>query len=267
MPASSPATARLPRSIHGLDGAPEWPTLRALLPDLRGLRVLDLGCGFGWFCRFARAARRRERPRDRCVGAHAGARPGRDDAIDGDQLPCSADLEQLTLAPAAFDLAYQFARAALHRKSRRAARACFTRRSFRAPQFIFSVEHPIYTAPADPGWVCDARRPQDLAGRPLSRRGPAHDRLARQGRDQAAPHHRDVFRAAAASRLRRDAYRRMGAHRPSRSPRSRSLRPSASARRSCSWRASRVALRASPRHRGLDQSRPVRGCRPGSRRR
>src|SRR5260370_39111020 len=46
--------ARLPRSVAGLDGAPEWPALRALLPDLRGLRVLDLGCGFGWFCRWAR---------------------------------------------------------------------------------------------------------------------------------------------------------------------------------------------------------------------
>jgi SAM-dependent methyltransferase len=29
------------------------PSLRALLPDLRGKRVLDLGCGYGWFCRFA----------------------------------------------------------------------------------------------------------------------------------------------------------------------------------------------------------------------
>ena len=46
--------ARLERSVHGLDGAPEWPALRALLPDLRGLRVLDLGCGYGWFCRWAR---------------------------------------------------------------------------------------------------------------------------------------------------------------------------------------------------------------------
>jgi 2-polyprenyl-3-methyl-5-hydroxy-6-metoxy-1,4-benzoquinol methylase len=44
----------LPRSIEGLEGAAEWPALRALLPELRGLRVLDLGCGFGWFCRWAR---------------------------------------------------------------------------------------------------------------------------------------------------------------------------------------------------------------------
>ena len=46
--------SRLRRSVDGLDGAPEWPALRSLLPDLRGSGVLDLGCGFGWFCRWAR---------------------------------------------------------------------------------------------------------------------------------------------------------------------------------------------------------------------
>src|SRR5215471_13132457 len=46
--------SRLKRSVEGLDGAPEWPALRALLPELSGLRVLDLGCGFGWFCRWVR---------------------------------------------------------------------------------------------------------------------------------------------------------------------------------------------------------------------
>src|SRR5438270_13629303 len=45
---------RLPRSVAGLEGAPEWPALRAMLPDLHGRTVLDLGCGFGWFCRWAR---------------------------------------------------------------------------------------------------------------------------------------------------------------------------------------------------------------------
>ena len=47
--------SRLDRSVEGLAGAAEWPALRALLPDLRGTKVVDLGCGFGWFCRFARA--------------------------------------------------------------------------------------------------------------------------------------------------------------------------------------------------------------------
>ena len=46
--------SRLPRSVDGLSAAPEWPSLRALLPDLREARIVDLGCGFGWFCRWAR---------------------------------------------------------------------------------------------------------------------------------------------------------------------------------------------------------------------
>src|SRR5438105_1113425 len=46
--------SRLGRSVEGLDGAAEWPALRAMVPDLRGLKVVDLGCGFGWFCRWAR---------------------------------------------------------------------------------------------------------------------------------------------------------------------------------------------------------------------
>ena len=47
--------SQLGRSVDGLDGAAEWPALRAMLPNMRGLKVLDLGCGFGWFCRWARA--------------------------------------------------------------------------------------------------------------------------------------------------------------------------------------------------------------------
>jgi SAM-dependent methyltransferase len=43
----------LPRSVNGLDGAPEWPTLRAMLPPLKGRAIVDLGCGFGWFSRWA----------------------------------------------------------------------------------------------------------------------------------------------------------------------------------------------------------------------
>ena len=45
--------SQLPRSARGLEGAPEWPAIRALLPELRGKRIVDLGCGFGWFARWA----------------------------------------------------------------------------------------------------------------------------------------------------------------------------------------------------------------------
>ena len=43
----------LPRSLRGLDAAPEWPTLRRMVASVHAKRVDDLGCGFGWFCRWA----------------------------------------------------------------------------------------------------------------------------------------------------------------------------------------------------------------------
>ncbi|MEO1059260.1 MAG: class I SAM-dependent methyltransferase [Actinomycetota bacterium] len=43
----------LDRQVRGLDGAAEWPELRSLLPDLQGRHVVDLGCGFGWYSRWA----------------------------------------------------------------------------------------------------------------------------------------------------------------------------------------------------------------------
>ena len=41
------------RSQIGLEGAGEWHTLKNMLPDFHGKNILDLGCGFGWHCRFA----------------------------------------------------------------------------------------------------------------------------------------------------------------------------------------------------------------------
>ena len=48
------AYKQMARSIKGLEGAGEWHVLKALMPELRNKSVLDLGCGFGWHCLFAR---------------------------------------------------------------------------------------------------------------------------------------------------------------------------------------------------------------------
>lgn len=45
--------AKMPRSAKGLSAAGEWHQLRPLFPSLEGRCVLDLGCGYGWHCRFA----------------------------------------------------------------------------------------------------------------------------------------------------------------------------------------------------------------------
>ena len=45
--------AQMSRSQQGLDGAGEWHQLEPLFPDLAGKDVLDLGCGYGWHCKYA----------------------------------------------------------------------------------------------------------------------------------------------------------------------------------------------------------------------
>lgn len=44
---------KMNRSQNGLKGAGEWYILKKMLPNLKGKDVLDLGCGFGWHCRYA----------------------------------------------------------------------------------------------------------------------------------------------------------------------------------------------------------------------
>ena len=45
--------AKMPRSKDGLNAAGEWHQLKPLFPPLQGNNVLDLGCGYGWHCKFA----------------------------------------------------------------------------------------------------------------------------------------------------------------------------------------------------------------------
>ncbi len=145
------AYSQLPRSISGLDGAPEWPSLQAMLPDLAGRAVVDLGCGFGWFCRWARAqgaASVLGIDLSEKMLAQAAAAPA-----DGITYR-KADIARLDLPQASFDLAYSSL--ALHYL---ADVAPLLRTLHRAllpgGHFVFSTEHPIYTASECPGWSVD----------------------------------------------------------------------------------------------------------------
>lgn len=145
--------SQLGRSIDGLAGAAEWPALQAMLPDLGGSSVLDLGCGFGWFCRFARGA-----GATRVLGVDVSAnmlerarRDTQDDGIGYEQ----GDLESYAPPDAAFDLVYSSL--AFHYVVQLGD---LFQRIYRALKpggaFVFSVEHPIYTAPSAPDWSSDA---------------------------------------------------------------------------------------------------------------
>ena len=47
------AYSQMARSQGGLQAAGEWHQLKKLLPPMEDKAVLDLGCGYGWHCRYA----------------------------------------------------------------------------------------------------------------------------------------------------------------------------------------------------------------------
>lgn len=144
--------SQLPRSIRGLDGAPEWPAIRALVPDLAGKRVVDLGCGFGWFARWARAAGAAsvlavDISENMIARAKADTK---DPAIDY----VIADLERLDLPASSFDFAYSSL--ALHYVADfRRLVTTVHRALVPDARFVFTIEHPIYMAPTRPEWSID----------------------------------------------------------------------------------------------------------------
>jgi SAM-dependent methyltransferase len=144
---------QLGRSVEGLAGAAEWPAMRALLPDLSGRSVVDLGCGFGWFCRWAR-----EHGAARVLGLDVSENMlarARETTNDGAILYRRTDLEHLDLTEAAFDLAYSSL--ALHYIEDLAGLLGKVHRALvPGGRLVFSVEHPIFMAPAHPGWSVDA---------------------------------------------------------------------------------------------------------------
>lgn len=144
--------SQMARSVHGLDGAPEWPALRALVSDVKGRDVVDLGCGFGWFCRWAD-----EQGAANVLGLDVSENMlarARDTTRSTTIRYERADLDQLQLSPQSVDLAYSSL--TLHYLEHLPALFATVHQALKpGGRFVFSAEHPIYTAPAQPGFVQD----------------------------------------------------------------------------------------------------------------
>lgn len=144
------AYSALPRSVEGLAGAPEWPTLRGLLPPLEGLDVLDLGCGFGWFCRHAA-----EEGAGSVLGVDVSQRMLERARAEGGRIAYArADLETYRPPEATFDLV--FSSLAFHYLDRLEELLQRVAQALRpGGRLVCSVEHPLLTAAPEPGWLRD----------------------------------------------------------------------------------------------------------------
>jgi len=141
--------SRLGRSVRGLDGAPEWPAIRAMLPPLAGLRIVDLGRGFGWFARWASSGGALH-VLGLDISENMLAR-ARTDTADRRVAYARADLETLELPAGAFDLAYSSLAFHYIADFPRLARMVF-QALVPGGQLVFTIEHPIYMASHHPGW-------------------------------------------------------------------------------------------------------------------
>ncbi|KAJ7805920.1 type 11 methyltransferase [Mycena olivaceomarginata] len=108
--------SKLARSVDGLPSAHEWPTLRKCSGTYPTSRVLDLGCGFGYFCRWAQheagarsvhgvdvSARMLERAREFDADMHP-----QQQQQEGSKVVSYSreDLETITLEKGRYDLVY-----------------------------------------------------------------------------------------------------------------------------------------------------------------
>ena len=144
--------AQMDRSRLGLYGAGEWRTLEPMLPDFAGRDVLDLGCGYGWHCAYA---------------AEHGARSvlGLDISEKMLAVACrdhaapvityrNVAMEDAAFADGSFDvvlssLAFHYVAdfGSLVRKTARWLRP--------GGDFVFSCEHPVFTAEGSQDWYRD----------------------------------------------------------------------------------------------------------------
>jgi SAM-dependent methyltransferase len=139
----------MPRSVDGLDEAGEWHAFRGLLPDLQGKRVLDLGCGFGWHCRYAREQQARS-----VVGVDLSekmlARARASTGDPGIEYRRSA-IEDIDFPADAFNVV--ISSLALHYVERFDLVCEKVCRWLEAEgTFVLSVEHPVVTARAAQDW-------------------------------------------------------------------------------------------------------------------
>lgn len=146
------AYSHMARSEGGLKAAGEWQTLQSVLPDFTGKTVLDLGCGYGWHCRYAA-----EHGAKAVLGIDSSqkmldkaAEMTGDRRIQYRQM----DMTAIDSLPDHYDVI--LSSLAIHYIADYAGLVAKIWDRLNTPgRFIMSVEHPIFTAQGSEEWITD----------------------------------------------------------------------------------------------------------------
>lgn len=144
--------SEMSRSKDGLVAAGEWATLKELLPEFQDQMMLDLGCGYGWHCIYAM-----EHGAKGAVGIDISqkmlevAKEKTQDVRVSYQCVAMEDMDfekesfDIVLSSLAFHYIKDFD--VIVKKVA----------SYLKPNgvFVFSVEHPVFTAEGSQDWVYD----------------------------------------------------------------------------------------------------------------
>lgn len=144
--------SNMERSKNGLVSAGEWHELKKLLPSFQGKRVLDLGCGFGWHCQFAIengaksvigvdiSQKMLSQARDKTKSDHIQYI-----CMPMEDINFSVDSFEVVISSLAFHYVQSF------EDILRKISNCLSK----GGEFVFSVEHPIFTACGTQDWYYD----------------------------------------------------------------------------------------------------------------
>ncbi len=145
--------SRFPRSVHGLRAAGEWHELKRMLPSFTGKRVLDIGCGFGWHCIYAA-----EQGAAYVLGIDISKKMlavAREKTTFSNVEYRQMAMEDINFLQDEFDvvissLAFHYT-PDFNDICKRIHKAMKTDGSF-----VFSIEHPIFTAHGPQDWIYDS---------------------------------------------------------------------------------------------------------------
>lgn len=145
--------SQMGRSVEGLKAAGEWETLKKMLPDFQGKRVLDLGCGFGWHCQYAMKKGAASVVGLDCSKKMLEVARGKNQ-FNAAVSYVLGDMENIDFPAHSFDcvlssLAFHYVQN--FRSMVKKVADCLEP----GGAFVFSMEHPVFTAQGSQDWVYD----------------------------------------------------------------------------------------------------------------
>ncbi len=145
--------SQMERSRKGLQGAGEWSALKKILPAFKGKKVLDLGCGYGWHCKYAA-----DNGAEYVLGtdiSHKMLEVARQNNSDKNIEYKCISMEDLILPADSFDIILSSLAFHYVKDFEPLVENIYKWLKING-EFVFSAEHPVFTSYGSQDWYYDS---------------------------------------------------------------------------------------------------------------